>query len=87
MVANLIAGYTMTYHREFRVSDRIEVVELRRDVSQIGLMVTHLRSIKNEELVLPNSLILNSKRHQLDNSRAGTGLILHTAVGIGYEAL
>ena len=50
----------MAYRRAFHVGDRIKVGDLIGDVTQIGLMVTHMRSIKNEELVVPNSVILNS---------------------------
>jgi len=84
-LANLIAGYTMTYRRSFRPGDRIKVGELMGDVTDVGLMVTRLRSIKNEELVMPNSLILNSNVINYSSLARERGLILHTTVGIGYE--
>ncbi len=84
-VANIIAGYTMTYRRAFKVGDRIQVLDLLGDVAEIRLQVTHLRSLKNEEIIVPNSQILNS--HVINYSRLAKdrGLILHTTVGIGYE--
>jgi len=84
-LANLIAGYTMTYRRAFRVGDRIKVGDLMGDVTQVGLMVTNLRSVKNEEIVVPNSLILNSNLVNYSSIARERGLILHTIVGIGYE--
>ncbi|MGC1189890.1 MAG: mechanosensitive ion channel domain-containing protein [Candidatus Binatus sp.] len=75
----------MAYRRAFHVGDRIKVGDLIGDVTQIGLMVTHMRSIKNEELVVPNSLILNSNVINYASLSRKQGLILHTAVGIGYE--
>ena len=84
-LANLIAGYTMTYRRAFHLGDRIKVGEVMGDVTEIGLMVTHLRSVKNEELVIPNSLILNSNVINYSSLARQGGLILHTTVGIGYE--
>ena len=84
-LANLIAGYMMTYRRAFHVGDRIQVGDLMGDVAQVGLMVTHLRSVKNEELVIPNSLILNSNVTNYSSMARERGLILHTTVGIGYE--
>jgi small-conductance mechanosensitive channel len=48
-------------------------------------MVTRIRTIKNEEVVVPNSTILS---HHIVNYSAlakQEGLILHTTVGIGYE--
>jgi small-conductance mechanosensitive channel len=47
--------------------------------------VTHLRTIKNEEIVVPNSLILNSHVINYSTLAQSRGLILHTTVGIGYE--
>jgi len=85
LLANIIAGYTMAYRRAFHVGDRIQVGDLMGDVAQIGLMVTHLSSIKNEELVVPNSLILNSNVINYTSLARERGLILHTTVGIGYE--
>jgi small-conductance mechanosensitive channel len=84
-LANLIAGYTMTYRRAFRVGDRIKVGELMGDVTQARLMVTNLRSLKNEEIVVPNSLILNNNLVNYSTIARDHGLILHTTVGIGYE--
>ena len=85
LLANVIAGYTMTYRRAFHVGDRIKVGDLTGDVTEVGLMVTHLRSIKNEELIVPNSLILNSNIVNYTSLARERGLVLHTAVGIGYE--
>jgi small-conductance mechanosensitive channel len=49
------------------------------------LLVTRLRSLKNEEIVLPNSLIMNSNIVNYSTLARERGLILHTTVGIGYE--
>jgi len=84
-LSNLIAGYTMTYRRAFHVGDRIKVGELLGDVTKVGLMVTNLRSVKNEELILPNSMILNGHVINYSSLARDQGLILHTTVGIGYE--
>jgi small-conductance mechanosensitive channel len=54
-VSNIIAGYMMTYRRAFKVGDRIRVGSAIGDVIEMRLQVTHLRSIKNEEIVIPNS--------------------------------
>jgi len=84
-IANIIAGYSMTYRRAFRVGDRIQVGEVFGDVSEIRLQVTHVRSVKNEEIVVPNSGLLNSNVVNYSALARSRGLILHTTVGIGYE--
>jgi len=84
-IANIIAGYTMIYRRAFRVGDRVKVGDTIGDVIEMRLQGTHVRTLKNEEVVIPSSQILNS--HVVNYSSLGTkqGLILHTTVGIGYE--
>lgn len=85
VIGNLIAGYTMIYRRAFRIGDRIKVGEVSGDVLERKLLVTRLRTVKNEEVVIPNSQILNSHIINYNSLARERGLILHTTVGIGYE--
>ena len=85
VIGNLIAGYSMTYRRTFKVGDRVQIADMVGDVSDIRLLVTHLRSPKNEEIVVPNSLIIGSNVINYSSIARREGLILHTTVGIGYE--
>lgn len=84
VIGNLVAGYSMIYRRAFRIGDRIQVGEVTGDVLERKLLVTRLRSIKNEEIVIPNSEILNSNIINFSTLARDQGLILHTTVGIGY---
>jgi small-conductance mechanosensitive channel len=84
-ISNIIAGYTMTYRRAFKVGDRIKVDDITGDVTEMRLLVTHLRTIKNEEIIIPNSKILNSEVVNYNTFARERGLILHTNAGIGYE--
>lgn len=85
IIGNIIAGYSMTYRRAFHVGDRIRVGDVVGDVTEVRLQVTHVRSPKNEEIVIPNSVILNSHVTNYSALAATDGLVLHTTVGIGYE--
>jgi small-conductance mechanosensitive channel len=84
VIGNLVAGYSMIYRRAFRIGDRIQVGEVTGDVLERKLLVTRLRSVKNEEIVIPNSEILNSNIINFSTLARDQGLILHTTVGIGY---
>ena len=84
-VGNLIAGYTMIYRGAFKKGDRIEVDNQIGIVEEQRLMVTRLRSQKNEEIVIPNSVLVNSKIVNYSAKAKGSGVIIHTIVGIGYE--
>jgi small-conductance mechanosensitive channel len=84
-IANVIAGYLLIYRRAFRIGDRVKIGETVGDVTDSRLQVTRLRSLKNEEVVIPNSTILNSEVTNYTALARTQGLILHTTVGIGYE--
>jgi small-conductance mechanosensitive channel len=75
----------MTYRRAFRIGDRVKIGDAVGEVLEMRLQVTHLRSLKNEELVIPNSQILASTVLNYSSLSGARGLILHTEVGIGYD--
>jgi small-conductance mechanosensitive channel len=85
VIANFVAGYTLIYRRAFKVGDRIRIDDRIGDVLQMRAQVTCLRSLKNEEIIIPNSIILNSHVINYSSLAREHGLILHTTVGIGYE--
>jgi small-conductance mechanosensitive channel len=75
----------MTYRRVFKMGDRVKIGDVLGEVSEMRLQVTHIRTIKNEEVTVPNSMILNSEVTNYSVLAKTKGLILHTTVGIGYE--
>lgn len=84
-VANSIGGYALIYRRLFAIGDRVQIGDTVGDVVEMRLQVTRLRTVKNEEIIVPNSLILNTSVLNYSALAASRGLILHTQVGIGYE--
>ena len=84
-ISNIIAGYMLTYRRALKVGDRVKIGDAFGDVIETRLQVTHLRSIKNEEIIIPNSQILGAEVFNYSSLSRTQGLILHTEVGIGYE--
>ena len=84
-IANLIAGYLLIYRRAFKIGDRVKIGDVIGDVTESKIQVTRLRSLKNEEVVIPNSQILGGEVTNYSAIARREGLILHTEVGIGYE--
>ena len=84
-IANIIAGYSLTYRRAFREGDRIRVGESEGTVIEMTTLNTCIRSLKNEEINIPNSIVLGSAIFNYSSFQRDPGLILHTEVGIGYD--
>jgi len=85
VIANMISGYTLIYRRAFAPGDRVKIGDVIGDVIELRSQVTRLRSLKNEEVIVPNSEILSSQIVNYSSFAREGGLILHTTVGIGYE--
>jgi small-conductance mechanosensitive channel len=75
----------LSYRRAFRVNDRVKIGDVTGDVTEVRVQVTHLKTVKNEEVIVPNSTILNNEVINYSSHARREGLILHTEVGIGYE--
>jgi small-conductance mechanosensitive channel len=85
VIANALSGMFVIYRRSTNIGDRIKIGEHVGDVVQIKLMETHIKSIKNELISIPNAQLLNSEVINYSTKIDGRGLLLHTTVGIGYE--
>ena len=75
----------LTYRRAIKVGDRVRIGERVRRRPGRRLQVTHLRTFKNEEIIIPNSPILGTEVINYSSLARTRGLILHTKIGIGYE--
>ncbi|MDO3695066.1 mechanosensitive ion channel family protein [Wenyingzhuangia sp. chi5] len=84
-IANMVAGLVITYMRSFKIGDRIKVNDLKGDVIEKTLLITRLKTVKNEIITVPNSTILASNIINYSSIADENGLILHTTVTIGYD--
>ncbi|NJN42356.1 MAG: mechanosensitive ion channel family protein [Flammeovirgaceae bacterium] len=84
-ISNLVAGLVITYMRPFKIGDRIKIGEITGDVIEKSMLVTRVRTIKNEDITIPNSTVLSGHTVNYTTSAKDLGLILHTSVTIGYD--
>ncbi|MEM6641902.1 MAG: mechanosensitive ion channel family protein [Bacteroidota bacterium] len=84
-IANAVAGLVITYMRPFKLGDRVRIGEINGEVVEKSLLVTRVRTTKNEDITVPNSAILTGHTINYSSSSGDLGLILHTSVTIGYD--
>jgi small-conductance mechanosensitive channel len=86
-INNIVAGLVITYMRPFKVGDRVKIGEVTGDVLEKTMLVTRIRTIKNEDVTVPNSTVLSasSVNYSVNTKPGDPGLILHTTVTIGYD--
>ena len=85
-ISNIVAGIMLTYTRAYRLGDRVKIADTVGDVIEISSLVTRIRTIKNVDITVPNSMVLGSHITNFSSSAQEYGLILHTTVTIGYDA-
>jgi small-conductance mechanosensitive channel len=85
-VSNIVAGVILTYMRAFKLDDRVQIADTVGDVIEVSLLVTRIRTIKNVEVTIANSMVLSSHIVNFSSEKSEQGLILHTSVTIGYDA-
>lgn len=84
-VANIVAGVVITYMRPYQIGDRVRIQDTVGDVVEKTLLVTRIRTIKNEDVTIPNAnIIINHLVNYSANVEKG-GLLLHTSITIGYD--
>ncbi len=84
-LSNVIAGLVLTYMRVFKIGDRVKIADVTGDIIEKSLLVTRIRTIKNEIISIPNSNVISSHTINYSSDSLEKGLILHTTVTIGYD--
>jgi len=84
-IANMVAGLVITYMRPFKIGDRIKIADVSGDVIEKTLLVTRIKTVKNEIITIPNSSVLSGNTINYTNQATEQGLIIYTTVTIGYD--
>jgi small-conductance mechanosensitive channel len=84
-LSNVISGIVLTYMRLYRKGDRVKIGNVTGDVIERSMLVTRIRTIKNEVISIPNSTVMNSHTINYSVDAPEKGLIIHSNVTIGYD--
>jgi small-conductance mechanosensitive channel len=84
-LSNIIAGLVLTYMRLFKMGDRVMIGNISGDVIEKNMLVTRVRTIKNEIISIPNATVMNSHTINYSSDAPEKGLIMHSTITIGYD--
>ena len=85
IIGNVMAGMVMTYMRPFRIGDFIKVGDTEGEVIEKTMLVTRIRTRKNEVITIQNSSLMGSQTSNYTVAAHNYGIIVHTKVTIGYD--
>jgi len=85
-VAHGVAGTILTYMRSFTVGDFVKIGDTVGEVVEKNLLVTRVRTQKEEIVTIPNGTVLGGVVVNYSLEAHKNGVIFHITVSIGYDA-
>lgn len=84
-ISNTIAGIIITYMQPFKEGDWIRVNDVTGEVIRKAGLMTKLRTISNEEVTVPNSMILTNRTTNYSSSAPDRKLMLSVSVNVSFH--
>jgi len=86
IVNQLMSGLVLVYSRALRVGDYVVVGEQEGVVSEIGTLATKIVTMRNEEITIPNAVLVGNPIRNYSKLSEAQGTMISTKVTIGYDA-
>jgi small-conductance mechanosensitive channel len=84
IVNQAMSGLMLMYARALRPGDFVHIGSVQGTVTHLGMLSTKVRSLKNEEITVPNAVVIS--RETTNYSRfEREGVAITTTVTIGYD--
>ncbi|HBH07473.1 MAG TPA: transmembrane ion channel [Flavobacteriales bacterium] len=85
-ISNAVSGLVLTYMRPYRIGDMVRVEDVTGVVAEKSLLVTRIKTPKQEMITIPNSKILSSNSLNYSNSvEENNSVVIYGQVSIGYD--
>ena len=85
LVGQVMGGFVVVYNRALRVGEWVCIGEHEGRVTEIGMLSTRLLTRKNEEITIPNAVLIGSTTTNYSRRARDLGMMLSTTVTIGYD--
>jgi small-conductance mechanosensitive channel len=86
VVGQYLSGLVIMYSRALRTGDVVRIGDDEGVVVSLGMLSTKLRTVKREEINIPNNLLVSTVTRNFTRLAGEEGVILYTSVTIGYDA-
>lgn len=84
-VGNVMSGLVLIYTRAYQVGETVRIGEVTGTVTEKNMLVTRLRTPQNEEITIPNGIVLTQAVRNYSTFAKGEGLVLQAQVSVGYD--
>lgn len=86
LVTQAMGGLAIVYSRALRKGDFVELNDVQGVVTEVGVLSTKIVNVRNEEITIPNSVLISSPIRNYSKHAGTQGTLLTAQVTIGYDA-
>ena len=86
IVSQAAGGFILTFSRTLRGGEWVRVGEVEGAVVNVGVFSTKIRTFTDEEVSIPNTVVLGTVTRNFSRPAVAPASILETSVTIGYSA-
>jgi len=85
LVTQAMSGLVVIYSRSLRKGDFVEVNGAQGVVTEVSSLATKIINVRNEEITIPNSVLISAPIRNFSKLSGTQGTLLTTKVTIGYD--
>lgn len=86
LATQAMSGLVLIYARALNKGDFVDINGLQGEVTEVATLATKLITLRNEEVTIPNAVLVASPILNHTRNASGTGVLLTIQVTIGYDA-
>lgn len=86
LVTQAMSGLVVIYSRALQKGDFVDVNGVQGVVTEVASLATKIVNVRNEEITIPNSVLISSPIRNYSKLAGSQGTLLTTVVTIGYDA-
>lgn len=81
----VMSGLVVIYSRAVRLGEFVRIGEHEGIVSEIGMLSAKIKTIRKEEITIPNSVLVSTVTTNYSRLAGDEGAILATSISVGYD--
>jgi small-conductance mechanosensitive channel len=85
LVNQAMSGLIVVYSRSLHKGDFVDINGVQGVVSEVASIATKVVNMRNEEITIPNSVVISTPIHNYSKLAGTHGTLLTTKVTIGYD--
>lgn len=85
IISQVLGGLIVVYSRAFQPGDYVKINNYEGIVLVVGVLSTKVKTLRNEEVSVPNAVLLGAATVNYSRLSRTDGLVISTSVTIGYD--